>query len=205
MNKPYFCRNFFPTDWRHKCLKNKIDLLLFYREHFYRFLKSVWRNWWYFVSVWRFILWIRFVKTVIIGRPKTIIAMHPRTEARLCSKLKRIIRRRLCLAFCIVIDNHQVHWHQVKVCFNQWSCSVECHATNIFWVPYAFYFLFYWPFRQVKYLQEAWVTRKIRHDPCKDCSVYSNFINKQNRIFFSVSKFQCLSFSFLGDKPFECF
>ena len=41
MNKPYFCRNFFLTDRRHKRLKNTIDLLLFYREHFYGFLESV--------------------------------------------------------------------------------------------------------------------------------------------------------------------
>ena len=40
MNKPYFCRNFFLTDWRHKRLKNIIDLLLFYGEHFYGFLES---------------------------------------------------------------------------------------------------------------------------------------------------------------------
>ena len=37
MNKPYFCRNFFVTDLRHKRLKNTIDLLLFYRKHFYGF------------------------------------------------------------------------------------------------------------------------------------------------------------------------
>ena len=37
MNKLYFCRNFFLTKWRHKRLKNEIDLLLFYREHFYGF------------------------------------------------------------------------------------------------------------------------------------------------------------------------
>ena len=41
MNKPYFCRNFFLTDWRHKRLKNKIDLLLFYRENFYGISESV--------------------------------------------------------------------------------------------------------------------------------------------------------------------
>ena len=40
MNKPYFCRNFFLTDRRYKRLKNKIDLLLFYREHFYGFLEN---------------------------------------------------------------------------------------------------------------------------------------------------------------------
>ena len=40
MNKPYFCRNFFLTDWRHKRLKNTIDLLLFYREQFYGFSES---------------------------------------------------------------------------------------------------------------------------------------------------------------------
>ena len=40
MNKPYFCRNFFLTDWRHKRLKNKIDLLLFYKKDFYGFLES---------------------------------------------------------------------------------------------------------------------------------------------------------------------
>ena len=40
MNKPDFCRNFFLTDWRHKRLKNKIDLLLFYREHFDGFSES---------------------------------------------------------------------------------------------------------------------------------------------------------------------
>ena len=40
MNKPYFHRNFFLTDWRHKRLRNKIDLLLFYREHFYGFSES---------------------------------------------------------------------------------------------------------------------------------------------------------------------
>ena len=40
MNKPYFYRNFFLIDWRHKRLKNTIDLLLFYEEHFYGFLES---------------------------------------------------------------------------------------------------------------------------------------------------------------------
>ena len=35
MNKPYFCRNFFLIDGRHKRLKNTINLLLFYGEHFY--------------------------------------------------------------------------------------------------------------------------------------------------------------------------
>ena len=40
MNKPYFCRNFFLIDWRHKRLKNTIDLLLFYGEHFYGFSES---------------------------------------------------------------------------------------------------------------------------------------------------------------------
>ena len=29
MNMPYFCRNFFLTDWRHKRLKNTIDLCYF--------------------------------------------------------------------------------------------------------------------------------------------------------------------------------
>ena len=41
MNKPYFCRIFFLTDWRHKRLKNTIDLLLFYGEHFHGFSESV--------------------------------------------------------------------------------------------------------------------------------------------------------------------
>ena len=41
MSKPYFCRNFFLTDWRHKHLKNKIDLLVFYREHFHGISESV--------------------------------------------------------------------------------------------------------------------------------------------------------------------
>ena len=41
MNQPYFCRNFFLTNWRHKRLKTTIDLLLFYGEHFYGFLESV--------------------------------------------------------------------------------------------------------------------------------------------------------------------
>ena len=48
MNKPYFCRIFFFTDWRHKRLKNTIVilyilyifLLLFYGEHFYGFSES---------------------------------------------------------------------------------------------------------------------------------------------------------------------
>ena len=31
---------FFLIDWRHRGLKNAIDLLLFYREHFYGFLES---------------------------------------------------------------------------------------------------------------------------------------------------------------------
>ena len=37
MNKLYFCWNFFLIDWRHKNLKNTVDLLLFYGEHFYWF------------------------------------------------------------------------------------------------------------------------------------------------------------------------
>ena len=40
MSKLYLCRNFFLTDWRHKCLKNTIDLLLFYGDHFYGFSES---------------------------------------------------------------------------------------------------------------------------------------------------------------------
>ena len=40
MNKPHFCRNIFLTDWRHKCLKNTIDLLLFYGEYFYWFSEN---------------------------------------------------------------------------------------------------------------------------------------------------------------------
>ena len=40
MNKPYFCPNFFLTDWRHKRLKNTIDLL----QHFYGFWESVLGN-----------------------------------------------------------------------------------------------------------------------------------------------------------------
>ena len=46
MNKPYYCRNFFLTDWRHKRLKNTIDLLLFYGEHFYGFSESDLRKRW---------------------------------------------------------------------------------------------------------------------------------------------------------------
>ena len=34
---------FFFTDWRNKHLKNKIELLLFYREHFYGFSESDFR------------------------------------------------------------------------------------------------------------------------------------------------------------------
>ena len=40
MNKPYFCRNCLLIDWRHKYLKNTIDLMLFYEEHFYGFSES---------------------------------------------------------------------------------------------------------------------------------------------------------------------
>ena len=40
MNKPYLCRIFSLTDWRHKRLKNTIDLLLFYGEHCYGFWES---------------------------------------------------------------------------------------------------------------------------------------------------------------------
>ena len=40
MNKPYFSRIFFLTDWRHKRLKNTIDLLLFYGENFNGFSES---------------------------------------------------------------------------------------------------------------------------------------------------------------------
>ena len=46
MNKLYFCQNFFLIDWCHKRLKNTIDLLLFYKEHFYGFLESdLWKHW----------------------------------------------------------------------------------------------------------------------------------------------------------------
>ena len=40
MNKPYFCRIFFLIGWRHKLLKNTIDLLLFYGENFSAFSES---------------------------------------------------------------------------------------------------------------------------------------------------------------------
>ena len=49
MNKPYLCRNFFLTDWRHKRLKNTIDLLLFYGENFYGFSES---------EQWKCFFWI---------------------------------------------------------------------------------------------------------------------------------------------------
>ena len=44
------CQKFFLIDWRHKCLKNAIDLLLFYGECFHEFLKSgmskcLWSRW----------------------------------------------------------------------------------------------------------------------------------------------------------------
>ena len=46
MNKLYFCWNVFLIDWCHKHLKNTMDLLLFYREHFYGFLESdLWKHW----------------------------------------------------------------------------------------------------------------------------------------------------------------
>ena len=45
MNKPYFSRNLFLIDRRHKRLKNTIDLLLFYGEHFYGFSESVMKSW----------------------------------------------------------------------------------------------------------------------------------------------------------------
>ena len=46
MNKLYFCQNFFLIDWCRKCLKNTIDLLLFYEEHFYGFSESdLWKHW----------------------------------------------------------------------------------------------------------------------------------------------------------------
>ena len=40
MNKLYFCQTFFLTAWRHKRLKNTIDLSLFYGEQFYGFSES---------------------------------------------------------------------------------------------------------------------------------------------------------------------
>ena len=39
-DNPYFCRFFFLKDWRHKRVKNTVDLLLLYGEHFYGFSKS---------------------------------------------------------------------------------------------------------------------------------------------------------------------
>ena len=41
MNKVYFHRNVFLIDWRHKRLKNTIDLFLCYGKHFYGFSESV--------------------------------------------------------------------------------------------------------------------------------------------------------------------
>ena len=35
MNKPHLGRQFLLIYWRHKHLKNTLDLLLFYKEHFY--------------------------------------------------------------------------------------------------------------------------------------------------------------------------
>ena len=40
MNKRYCCRNFSLTEWRHKRLKDTMDILLFYGEHLYGFLES---------------------------------------------------------------------------------------------------------------------------------------------------------------------
>ena len=40
MNKLYFCQYFFLTDWYHEGLKNTVDPLLFYGEHFYGFSES---------------------------------------------------------------------------------------------------------------------------------------------------------------------
>ena len=40
MNKPHFCWNFFLIDWRHKSVKNTVDLLLFYGEHSYEFSEN---------------------------------------------------------------------------------------------------------------------------------------------------------------------
>ena len=54
-DKPYFCRIFFLIDWRHKCLKNTIDLFLFYGEHFYGFSESALGRALHYPFNWRFL------------------------------------------------------------------------------------------------------------------------------------------------------
>ena len=44
MNKLYSCQTFSLIDGRHKRLKNIIDLLLFYREHFDGFSEDLWKR-----------------------------------------------------------------------------------------------------------------------------------------------------------------
>ena len=39
--KWYFWGNFSLVDWQHRGLKNTVDLLLFYWEHFYEFSESL--------------------------------------------------------------------------------------------------------------------------------------------------------------------
>ena len=63
MNKPCFSRNFFLIDWHHKRLKNTIDLLLFYGEHFYGLLESEMVSFkGYVIPIYLVYIWSRFKK-----------------------------------------------------------------------------------------------------------------------------------------------
>ena len=76
----YFCQILFLIDWCHKCLKNTIDLLLFYKEHFHGFPESdlwkcqknihfttnisIYTGDRHFKVLWSFILYIHFTTNI---------------------------------------------------------------------------------------------------------------------------------------------
>ena len=78
----YFCQILFLIDWCHKCLKNTIDLLLFYKEHFHGFPESdlwkcqknihfttnisIYTGDRHFKVLWSFILYIHFTTNISI-------------------------------------------------------------------------------------------------------------------------------------------
>ena len=131
MNKPFFCRNFFLTGWRHKRLKSTKDLLLFYGEHSYGFSENDYMCFWHHAT-WQHVT--IFFSYSYLGRksyqlelsnlsPSGIYLLkvsnrNTRTSYENCSKLtiKTPERRQMTSFWCLY--------------FQLWTDCISCSSVS---------------------------------------------------------------------------
>ena len=123
MNKPYFCRDFFLIDSRHKRLKNTTDLLLFYEEHLYGFSESD-RN---VLYMFKGAFWtLPNVYNEVVYKNTSRFQKHSSRAVlrKKCSEKMQQIYRRTPMSKCDFNKNRTSAW--------VFSCNVDAFFQNNF-------------------------------------------------------------------------